>query len=87
MKPISVEIDHLVLDGIGVGPEGGPRFGRMLEQRLQRLLEQRGLAHGLNGVSVPERVVPGLILPHDSGEQPIADALALALYGALNRLG
>jgi hypothetical protein len=87
MKRISVEIDHLVLDGVGVGPEGGPRLGRMLENRLQHLLEKRGLPDGLNDVEAPEIVVPDLTVPEGSGEQQTAGALALALYGALDGLG
>lgn len=87
MKSISVDIDHLVLDGVGVGPDGGPRVGRMLEQRFQRLLEQRGFPNGLSGVAVPDIVVPDIALPLGAGEAQSAEALALALYGVLDRLG
>jgi hypothetical protein len=87
MNNISIDIGHVVLDGVQSEAINGERLGRMTQEALQGLLEQRGVPSGLTGGDVRDIAAPTVNLPPRASEAQIAHELAQALYQAIVRRG
>jgi len=83
VRSISVDIGHVVLDGVGAQPKSADRFGARIEVALGRLLEQRALPAGPYAREIAE--IPGfsIDLPEGATDEQIASALAAALHRSL----
>jgi len=86
MKPIAIEIESLVLDGVPLDPARGRRLLALTQAALERLLRQRGSA-------VPEARPPAstapatLAAPRGADETWWAEAIARELQRTLDRMG
>lgn len=85
MSGMSVDIGHVVLDGLQAAPQSPERLGRMTELALGRLLEREVPSPGPENASLAEIVLPSAALSANTGDVEIAEALARALYRALRR--
>lgn len=83
---VSVQIGALVVDGLGGSPSRGVHVGEALGPALERLFEQRGVpARWPAGVEVESLSLTIADLPPDAADWRVVEALALALYRALDR--
>jgi hypothetical protein len=87
MKPLWVEIESLVLDGIPLDPVRGRRLSALTQAALERLLRIRGIA-GSNPRRVPPPAAPATIAaPPAADESWWAEAIARELHQILDRMG
>jgi hypothetical protein len=85
MKPLWVEIESLVLDGIPLDPARGRRLSALTQAALERLLRIRGIA-GSNARRAPSPAAPTTIAaPAGADESWWADAIARELHRLLDR--
>ena len=86
VAPASVQIGALVVDGLGGSPSRGVHVGEALGPALERLFEQRGVPERWRaGVEVESLSLTIADLPPDAADWRVVEALALALYRALDR--
>ena len=83
MRDISVDIGHVVLDGVGTQPRNADRFGAQVEVALGRLLEQYSIPTGPYAREIAEIAGLSIDLPEGASDEQIASALAAALHGGL----
>jgi hypothetical protein len=85
-RAISVQIGTLVVDGLNGSPSRGVHVGEALGPALERLFEQRGVpARWQAGLEVERLALAITDLPPDAADWRVIDALARALYRALDR--
>jgi hypothetical protein len=80
---MSVDIGHVILDGLQAAPQSPERLGRMTELALARLFERDVPSPGPENANIAEIVLPSAVLSANAGDAEIAEALARALYQAL----
>jgi len=85
MSDITVDIDHVVLDGLEDEPRDARRLGSLIESALQQLIEERGLPAGLESRGRAVIAAPTVSLPPNVSDAHLAQATAAALYATLNR--
>jgi len=83
VRSISVDIGHVVLDGVGAQPKNADRFGTQVEVALGRLLEQQALPAGPYAREIAEIAGLSIDLPEGASEVQVASALAVALHRSL----
>jgi hypothetical protein len=83
VRSISVDIGHVVLDGVGVHPRNPDRFGTQVEVALGRFLEQGPIQTGCYAREIPEISGLSIDLPEGASDEQIASALARALHRSL----
>jgi hypothetical protein len=83
---VSVQIGALVVDGLSGSPSRGVHVGQALGPALERLFEQRGVPERWQaGGAVESLALTIADLPPDAADWRVVDALARALYRALDR--
>jgi hypothetical protein len=85
-RAVSVEIGALVVDGLVGSPSRGVHVGEAVGPALEHLFEQRGVPpRWQSGVEVETLALTIADLPPDAADWRVVDALARALYRALDR--
>ena len=85
-RAVSVQIGALVVDGLVGSPSRGVHVGEALGPALERLFEERGVpARWQAGGAVESLALTIADLPPDAADWRVVDALAQALYRALDR--
>ncbi len=83
MRTISVDIGHVVLDGISAHPRNADRFGAQIEVALGRLLEQQAIPAGPSTREMAEIAGLSIDLPEGASDEQVASALAASLHRSL----
>jgi hypothetical protein len=91
MSQLWVDIERLVLDGVGLDPSKGSRLAAMTQTALERLLRERGISTGLqggDGAHEREKRSYGAEMKSQPGpdEARWAEELAEVLYRAIDRM-
>jgi hypothetical protein len=90
MRPVWIEIESLVLDGIPLDPAGGRRLSALTQAALERLLRVRGIAgpNPANSGRAPQTATPAKIdTPAGADESWWAETIARELHRTLDRMG
>jgi hypothetical protein len=83
---VSVQIGALVVDGLVGSPSRGVHVGQALGPALERLFAQRGIPRRWQaGGAVESLDLTIADLPPDAADWRVVDAIARALYRALDR--
>lgn len=86
MNPQRVVITIGSLSFTGLRARDGHRVGKVLQDELTRLVQDRGLPAGLQaGGEIPALKLPALSPAMSRSPEPLGQALASALYDSLDR--
>ena len=91
MRPVWIEIESLVLDGIPLDPARGRRLSALTQVALERLLRLHGIAGPDPGASsgrAPQPATPSKMdTPAGADESWWAELIARELHRTLDRMG
>ena len=91
MRPVWIEIESLLLDGIPLDPARGRRLSALTQAALERLLRVRGIAGpdpAGNSGRAPQPATPSKIeAPDGADESWWAETIARELHRTLDRMG
>jgi hypothetical protein len=91
MRPVWIEIESLVLDGIRLDPARGQRLSALTQAALERLLHLRGIAgpdRAANAGRAPQPATPAQPdMPAGADESWWAETIARELHRTLDRMG
>jgi hypothetical protein len=83
---INLHIDRLVLDGLPIDHQDGPRVKAAIEVELSRLLSANGLANSLlAGGATPSVPAPGIQMSSDGNPARLGRKIARAIYGGIGK--
>ena len=77
MNGTSIDIGHVVVDGLAGNGIDGLRLGQMADAALQGMIERQGLPGGLANAEIGDLASLWVNLPHAAGEAQIAEALGI----------
>lgn len=81
----TIDIDHLVLDGLDVTPDRAEHIRTLVETELERAMTLRGAIDGLSGSTVRHLEAPAIRVagPHADGllAAAVASSIAQAVGG------
>ncbi len=91
MRPVWIEIESLVLDGVPLDPARGRRLSALTQAALERLLRLRGIAGpdlATNSDRAKQPTGPSTIeMPASADETWWAETIARELHRTLDRMG
>ena len=87
MKPIWIEIESLVLNGVPLDPSRGRRLSALTQAALERLLRLRGIAGPGAGRGSAIMAPTTIKAPASADESWWAEAIARELHRIVDRMG
>ena len=91
MRPIWIDIESLVLDGVPLDPARGRRLSALTQAALERLLRLRGIAGpdpAPNSARAQPLATPSQVeMPASADETWWAETIARELHRTLDRMG
>jgi hypothetical protein len=86
MNDVSVNIEHVVLDGASTSEAQGHQLAHMTGAALRHLFEQQGLSPQPTNVDISQLTTTQIDLPFGASDEQIAYELAHALFRALQEM-
>lgn len=83
---INLQIEHLILDGLPLGPGDGARVRAAIERELTPLLAENGIGNAQPiGETLPSLRANPISITNESPPQMVGRQVAHSLYESLNK--